>query len=430
MQTGHTPRANDLLDCYSTWMTAESNFSYVGLRRIELDGNISNNTDPLLNPGNYANNVFGDFHQAIINTPHWAGFWVSPVGATVVRLNSQVLVEDVHIHDFASNCMLGAGPEVWTGRNIKLGNSAGNHLGYDVCGTIYGLTMYGFWWNGGFKSPGLHIKDLRVQERATNPYFPLGAYIISSDGPFYDGTDLALDYRYHRRGLRIDGFSFELGEYMDSVMFAAHGRGLSVTNGTIILEDDTDKTSTMGITGEFAEGDSQHIHLSNILVITRGARMRLTWNKLGTTNFVADNITFSTDSSYTQAAATGNDHLFRFDCMDRGVDPFYDAPRTYTFRNIDDWPRNKLFAVEDEGVGAQRGQHINVYIQDSTFRLDTNTIIDFRGGVGTSAGMSGFVGRINFFWERCTFIIDPALSGPENRWAFINMSKFRDCTHF
>ena len=158
-------------------------------------------------------------------------------------------------HDFASNCMLGAGTEVWTGRNVKLGNSAGNDLGYAVTGSIDGLTMYGFWWNGGFKSPGLHIKNLRVQERVTNPYFPLSAYIISGDGPFYDGTDLTSDYRYHRRGMRIDGFSFELDAYLDSVMFAAHGRGLSATNGTIILEDDTDTTSTMGITGEFAEGD-------------------------------------------------------------------------------------------------------------------------------------------------------------------------------
>ena len=80
--------------------------------------------------------------------------------------------------------------------------------------------------------------------------------------------------------------------------------------------------------------------------------MRLTWNKVATTNFVADNITFSTDSSFTQAAARAETIGYSALIVRTGVLIRSMMPRAPTHSETsDDWPRNKLFFVEDEGWG-------------------------------------------------------------------------------
>ena len=151
---------------------------------VELDGNLSENeyvfTDTYMTASGAAGNSIwkNRVEEMLQNTGHWNGFVASHQSADT-EVGSNARLENVHLHDFGGNLMLGGEPIHFGGsRDIRLGNSRRNHFMYRVFTaqgtTIDRIEMYGYAWSGYVPFQQGHYRDVVFRDLVRNPQFGMG----------------------------------------------------------------------------------------------------------------------------------------------------------------------------------------------------------------------------------------------------------------
>ena len=150
---------------------------------VELDGNFVENeyvvTPQFRNASGLRSGSWSNQVEAMLqNTPHWNGFTGSHQHSDTA-VGSNVRLENVHIHDYGGNLILGSEAIHFGGsRNLKLGNSIKNHHIYRVFtaqGTVVDdIELYGFSWASHVELQQGHYRNVTFRDLTRNPLFGLG----------------------------------------------------------------------------------------------------------------------------------------------------------------------------------------------------------------------------------------------------------------
>ena len=243
---------------------------------LEIDGNITENayvfSDEYVAASGPANqsNWSNRLEQLLQNSTHWNGF----VATTAKRdgvVGSNARLENVHLHDFGGNLMLGAASTTHFGgsRDLRLGNSARNHGMYRVWtaeGTfIDGIEVYGFWWNGFIPMQMGNYRGVTVRDIVPNPYFGyLGNFLGHRNGATEDElgdpeTDFYFGERTVIEDLRV--------EFPDGVRFttAKYDRGPYALRGLTIVARGDEPALVMGLQGDlYNQTERSHYEITDV----------------------------------------------------------------------------------------------------------------------------------------------------------------------
>lgn len=237
----------------------------VELDHLELDGNILGNKDILLNQDNYQN-----LQNTLTNSTHWSGWSWFDQNQRKMPPNSFCNINRCHFHDFGSNCMVGYFTTLYQTNQLKLGNSAGNHLWYSVNGSHDSMYMYGFA-NGTYsKSEGCKVTNLTCEELTTNPYLPSANQIWYCDGDDWgDGSKREPSRFDWRPGSYFQNVTIKVGDglFMNPV-FGMSGQCVKFGNVTVITNTDQD----LVVLGDFSNnytGMNRSISIEDVTIIVR-----------------------------------------------------------------------------------------------------------------------------------------------------------------
>jgi hypothetical protein len=156
---------------------------------VEIDGNIVENayvfTDEYTRASGRREGSHWDsfVEDRLQNSTHWNGFVAShQYNDNVEGANPRL--QNVHIHDTGGNIILGGNaPSTHFGgsRDLRLGNSARNHVMYSVRTDVEGrhgppsfidrIEVYGFWWEGAIPFQMGGYREVSVAAPVPNPYF-------------------------------------------------------------------------------------------------------------------------------------------------------------------------------------------------------------------------------------------------------------------
>jgi hypothetical protein len=222
----------------------------VGIRSLELDGNIPNNTDPFDNRDDYVD-IDGIMQQG----NEWVGFRASN------GLNSYVpddgfgggdgVLQDVYIHDWVGGNMInGFGLDYSKSENIRLGEAGRNHIIYRTLGTLDGMDVSGGGWASLFKVTRGTFTDFDYVAHPVAQVIRDGLGINWSKVFDHHGKGFGLDWkadsdRISKMNITVDGFSIDLSQDPPPTqpsVFNPKGYGGTYKNGTI-------KTATPGENG-------------------------------------------------------------------------------------------------------------------------------------------------------------------------------------
>ena len=150
---------------------------------VEMDGNLTENeyvftSTYMTASGEASGSWSNEVEYMLQNTGHWNGFVASHQHADT-KVGSNVQLQNVHIHDYGGNLMLGGEPVHFGGsHDIRLGNSRRNHFMYRVFTaegkTIDRIEMYGYAWSNFVPFQQGHYRDVVFKDLARNPQFGFG----------------------------------------------------------------------------------------------------------------------------------------------------------------------------------------------------------------------------------------------------------------
>ena len=183
---------------------------------LELDGNVIENEYVLSDEyrtasGEAGNPLWPDrVAEMLQNTPHWNGFTAYIGGTKENILGSTVRLENVHVHDYGGNLVLGAAPVSFGGsRDLKLGNTVKNHALYRTFtgeDSIDGIEVYGYAWASFVELQQGRFHNVHVHNLTPNPWFEdtqvifghrndglTSAELDGNEGGYYFGDDVSVD---------------------------------------------------------------------------------------------------------------------------------------------------------------------------------------------------------------------------------------------
>lgn len=164
---------------------------------FEYDGNMPGN-DFILSPeyrqaSGPASGIWdSQVQMRLQNSNHWGGYATTVHTAFPPEAGTQhATLENVHIHDFGSNLVVGNwGADFGGSRDLRLGNTAINHMWYSAQTSpnrcVDGVEMYGFYRETAFIVTEGCFNDLSGSDWAPNPYDNRGMNQPLNRRPSYD----------------------------------------------------------------------------------------------------------------------------------------------------------------------------------------------------------------------------------------------------
>lgn len=389
------------------------------------------------------------------DTPVWTGVSYTPHSGRVIPRGQIVVLEDVHIHDFGSNTMAN-NANVWaTGRNLKLGNSARNHLFYSLHGAINGLVLYGFAWGGYGKTEGCNIHGFEVTKLVDGAtqhgwIWNNADTLIAYEGVRDHTSDLtgASDDRWgHRAGLNITNFNINLeGLSVEGAgpLFSVVGSDFHIQNGVIygpsVSNVEQIRFMEEAYMGAPTAADSalySNWTMRDIRMVQRGVAMRWTHDR----TFPADQSGFDNcvieDFRGFEGVAGQRTHPISIvaDTQLR-TDPKYgQGPRQFYARNMTLKPASNAIAFVNY---AENAHPIDVEFKNCVYPLASNLIFRTDDGTGRAQGfpfpelgtdaekIALAQSLINVTMESCRFTL-----GADATWtnvqAFFALTSLRNC---
>ncbi len=126
-----------------TQITHNFRASKVGMRDLEINGNLQNNMGIYTSPDEYP----ADIGKHLQDSGNWNGFYTSGSGAMEYPDGMIVYMENIYAHDFGANIFGQAGGTMDVrSSNVTLKNSIRNHLFYSQTGTMTDWTIEGYSW--------------------------------------------------------------------------------------------------------------------------------------------------------------------------------------------------------------------------------------------------------------------------------------------
>jgi hypothetical protein len=335
----------------------------VGIKSLELDGNLSNNTDPFVNRDNYKN-----IDAVMQQGSEWVGFRASsgldsytPDGG---RGGGNGVLEDVYIHDWVGGNMInGLGLDYSNSKNIRLGNSGRNHIFYRTIGTIDGMDVSGGGWASLFKITRGTYKDFDYVAHPTPPVVLNNLAIQDWDKVFdHHGKGFGLNWkadssRISKMTITVDDFSVDLSQDPPSsnpTVFADKGYGGTYKNGTIETAPPENPPFTTVIVGYVGTGNGplRDYTYDNIDVISHGSNLKIFSSIPANTHNVVKNITV------TAASGVGANGQPLFD-------PQILEPSRYAEKDAgSDIPLGMASRLETEAIDMQQPQDTQLWRVD------------------------------------------------------------------
>ena len=214
------------------WLRPQIDARLVSIKDFELHGNLDGNMDVFDNADEHesSNNLYGnEVSHLLQNTQYWNAYSTG-YGASQ---HLHILLDNVHFHDYGGNIINTAGEPYFDGsRKVRVGNSARNHVFYDVRtrdGWMEDIEVYGYAWGAPFiiydgKFRGLKIRDLVLKT-------PIGREI---DYPIQiRGEDGARAHAPEKQGVFIEDFQIDATGLKHGAIVFMEGKHLSLKGGTI-----------------------------------------------------------------------------------------------------------------------------------------------------------------------------------------------------
>ncbi len=238
----------------------------VTLEELELDGNIAGNQDALLNPSNY-----NDVENNLQNSPWWSGFSWMNQNSRVMPDNSFCYITNCHFHDFGSNCLLGYFSVQYQTLNLRLGNSARNHLWYQTMGVHTGLYMYGFAWGTYSKCEGIKVAGCTIEQLVFNPYFVGADVIWNYEGDDYSADDDEVRRTDYRPGAFWQNVTIKIEDGKGPIgrCFGWLGQNIHFEKITLITAKDNNVTVFGQVANQFQNALNRNITIKDVTVISR-----------------------------------------------------------------------------------------------------------------------------------------------------------------
>ncbi|MDX1541062.1 MAG: hypothetical protein R3349_06620 [Geminicoccaceae bacterium] len=435
--------AVELLDGHITTVSPEDNAASWGCRKLELDGNYQNNTAALTDPAGYTRNAAsGSLESELQNTPHWSGISAYDHGGRVIPAGQRAALEDVHVHGFGSNCIVGHGNTVYVGHNVRVGNSARNHPLYSVKGTFTHLTVYGFAWGSYIKNEQLTVFDLRFEDLSDFSNGSAGGFqpswLVSSNLIFYEGLGWTAtpntSHRYQRIGVQVIGGHWDLAGWPGrGPLIYADGHHLTVQDVTILGQLAADGAS------------SEKTRLFERSPVTASLAEDYTFRNVTMLN--RDGITLGFMSDRDPLAA-----LFTVENVSISYLQGYEgsAQTHQWFRLIADTPKNGQAAgqprrirmvgvtstqasyLADVSVSDAAATPIEMTVRDCTLRFPDAKICRADNGTGDVGGLAlpGEIDKIKLFFDTTRFQLQAGAENWSQAALFFALARFRGCTTF
>jgi hypothetical protein len=279
----------------------------VGIKSLELDGNLSKNTDPFVNRDDYIN-IDGIMQQG----NEWVGFRSSNGKNSYIPDGGfgggDGVLKDVYIHDWMGGNMInGLGLDYSKSENIRLGTSGRNHILYRTLGTIDGMDVSGGGWASLFKVTRGTFTDFDFVAQPTPPVVLNNLSIQDWDKVFdHHGKGFGLDWkaeseRISKMTITVDGFSIDLSQDPPSsnpTVFPDKGYGGTYKNGTIKTAPKGKPPYTTAVVGHVsgANGAIRDYTYKNIDITSYGTNTVLYSSTPASTHNVIDGVTITAAS--------------------------------------------------------------------------------------------------------------------------------------
>lgn len=177
---------------------------------IELDGNVAENAYVLSDGYRTASGPAGNplwedrVAEMLQNTSHWNGFSAYVGNTSEDVTGSRATLENVHVHDYGGNILLGAAPVSFGGsRDLKLGNTVKNHILYRTftgSDWIDGIEVYGYTWASYLELQQGNFRNVHVHSLENNPWFEDTQYIFGHRNDALSAAELEGNQRAYYFG--------------------------------------------------------------------------------------------------------------------------------------------------------------------------------------------------------------------------------------
>jgi len=374
------------------WLRPQPDASTVSVKDFELDGNVGGNMDVFEHAddlGEAGDPRFGTLvHDRLQNSQYWNAY---STGFGASR-DLHILLDNVHFHDYGGNIINTQGEPYFDGsRRIKVGNSARNHIFYDVGtrdGWIEEIEVYGYAWGAPFTVYNGNYRNLKVANLvATTPIgwdmdYPI--HIRRQGGGHSSGQPNRVfieDYEVDASGLLVGGIVYLEGSH------------LSLKRGVV-------RTAERGATGLFyfrgTPNPRADVNVEDLYVEKRGQGVGFglmshasAFASLRYKNVLID-------------APTGSNMWNDF----ATINP-EDHPQEFVFDNVTyNGPMEKVFTINKEAV-----RPLDVYVKG-----------DFQNRRELIRRVANGKGLVRFLFEDCTF------NASYLNAAQLEVSYFRNCT--
>ncbi len=293
----HMPLRMHEVDLTHAHMTSK-----VGMERLEVDGNVSNNLAPIENP----NGEYSDVQSKLQNGNQWNGFgskavnsWETPDGA-VAEFN------DVYIHDFPGNGIgMNNALDFSPSSNVRVGGAPRNHQLYRTNGQHDSWTIEGSGWSSILKVTKGAFADLKItpEPNTLNQYWSTTWLKVFDHHGKGFGADWFAEQDF-RDGLKIsvDGFSVDLtNEPRENVgVIRDRGYGGTYRNGTV-LSTPTKRTTLISPVSTNGNGPIREYTYEDITITDQGGGVSL-WGGEASTHNEVKNVTVQAASGVEYSA--------------------------------------------------------------------------------------------------------------------------------
>lgn len=257
-------------------LTHASMTSKVGMKVLEVDGNVSNNLAPIENP----NGEYSDVQNGLQNGNHWNGFASKAVNSWATPDEATADFDDVYIHDFPGNGIgMNNALDFSPSSNVRVGGAPRNHQLYRTNGQHDSWTIEGSGWASILKVTKGTFTDLTIipEPNTLNEYWgTTWSKVFDHHGKGF-GADWFAEQDF-RDGLKIsvDGFSVDLtDEPRENVgVIMDRGYGGTYRDGTV-LSTPTKGTTLISPVSTNGNGPIRDYTYKNITVTDQGGGVKL-----------------------------------------------------------------------------------------------------------------------------------------------------------
>jgi len=248
----------------SIWIRPQLNADFVSVKDFELHGNVEGNMDVFEHSNKFpsTSSQYGnEVSHRLQNSQYWNAYSTG-YGASQ---DLHILLDNVHFHDYGGNIINTEGEPYFDGsRRIRVGNSARNHLFYDVRtrhGWIENIEVYGYAWGTPFIVYSGKFRDLSVKDLVLKT--PIGREI---DYPIQIRSGASSRPNAPEpQGVYIDGFEIDAEEMIHEGIIFLESRHLHLSNGVIHTRKTGSSTLFYSRSGRANGADVtlENVHINN-----------------------------------------------------------------------------------------------------------------------------------------------------------------------